>query len=170
MSISPARTAAFDILMRIDRTDAYAAELLHAPQYSQLSQKDHGLATELVMGVLRWRSVLDEQITPVLVPKIAETGCGSFDRAAPGCISNPVSHPRSPSGRRPRKCGIDKASKKAFSSITGKRNPAQVSGSQAQRQIFGRKLLSSRVADRTMDASVRSECCKANLRIQPIRP
>lgn len=62
MSISPARTAAFDILLRVDRTDAYASELLHAPQYSELSQKDHGLATELVMGVLRWRSLLDEQI------------------------------------------------------------------------------------------------------------
>ena len=62
MSISPARTAAFDILLRVDRTDAYATELLHAPQYSELSPKDHGLATELVMGVLRWRSILDEQI------------------------------------------------------------------------------------------------------------
>ena len=62
MSISPARTAAFDILLRVDRTDAYAAELLHAPQYSELSSKDHGLATEIVLGVLRWRSVLDEQI------------------------------------------------------------------------------------------------------------
>jgi 16S rRNA (cytosine967-C5)-methyltransferase len=62
MSISPARTAAYDILLRVDRTDAYATELLHAQQYSGLSQKDHGLATELVMGVLRWRSVLDEKI------------------------------------------------------------------------------------------------------------
>ncbi len=62
MSTSPARTAAFDILLRVDRTDAYATDLLHAPPYEDLSARDHGLATEIVMGVLRWRSVLDEQI------------------------------------------------------------------------------------------------------------
>src|SRR5690242_19271798 len=55
MPISPARTAAFDILLRVARTDAYAAELLHSPQYCELSRKDHSLATELVMGVLRWQ-------------------------------------------------------------------------------------------------------------------
>ncbi len=62
MSISPARAAAFDILLRVERTDAYATELLHSAQFSKLSAKDHGLATEIVMGVLRWRSVLDEQV------------------------------------------------------------------------------------------------------------
>jgi 16S rRNA (cytosine967-C5)-methyltransferase len=62
MPTSPARIAAFEILLRIDRTDSYAAELLHSVQYESLSAKDHGLATEIVMGVLRWRSVLDQQI------------------------------------------------------------------------------------------------------------
>src|SRR5215470_5238178 len=62
MPTSPARIAAFEILLRVDRTDAYAAELLHGTQYENLSAKDHGLATEIVMGVLRWRSALDEQI------------------------------------------------------------------------------------------------------------
>jgi 16S rRNA (cytosine967-C5)-methyltransferase len=62
MSISPARTAAFDILMRVARTEAYAAELLHSDHYCDLPQKDHALATELVMGVLRWQAVLDELI------------------------------------------------------------------------------------------------------------
>ena len=64
MAISPAREAAFDILLRIERQDAYASELLHSSQYTRLSAADHGLATELVMGVLRWRSLLDGQITP----------------------------------------------------------------------------------------------------------
>jgi 16S rRNA (cytosine967-C5)-methyltransferase len=64
MPISPARAAAFDILLRIEQQDAYASELLHASPYSKLSSVDHGLATELVMGVLRWRSLLDEQISP----------------------------------------------------------------------------------------------------------
>jgi 16S rRNA (cytosine967-C5)-methyltransferase len=62
MPISPARAAAFDILLRIEQQDAYASELLHSTQYKSLSDADHGLATELVMGGLRWRSRLDEEI------------------------------------------------------------------------------------------------------------
>ena len=62
MSISPARTAAFDILLCIEQQDAYASELLHSGRYARLSPADHGLATELVMGVLRWRSLLDAEI------------------------------------------------------------------------------------------------------------
>lgn len=62
MPISPARTTAFDILLRVERENAYASELLHSPQYARLSSADHALATEMVMGVLRWRSVLDQQI------------------------------------------------------------------------------------------------------------
>ncbi len=38
------------------------ADLLHSSCSADLSPQDHGLATELVMGVLRWRSVLDQQI------------------------------------------------------------------------------------------------------------
>jgi 16S rRNA (cytosine967-C5)-methyltransferase len=63
MAISPARAAAFDILLRIEQQDAYASELLHSSRFAGLSAADHGLTTELVMGVLRWRSVLDQQIT-----------------------------------------------------------------------------------------------------------
>ncbi len=63
MPISPARNAAFAILLRVNTEDAYAAELLHASQFATLAPADHGLATELVMGVLRWQSVLDEKIT-----------------------------------------------------------------------------------------------------------
>jgi 16S rRNA (cytosine967-C5)-methyltransferase len=62
MAISPARVAAYDLLMRIEQQDAYASELLHSPHYEKLSPADHGLTTELVMGVLRWRSRLDEEI------------------------------------------------------------------------------------------------------------
>lgn len=63
MSTSPARAAAFDVLIRIEQEDAYASELLHSSQYVKLSPADHGLTTELVMGVLRWRSVLDAEIS-----------------------------------------------------------------------------------------------------------
>lgn len=60
--LSPARSAAFDILLRVEGQSAYASELLHAERYQKLSDPDHALSTELVMGVLRWRSALDEAI------------------------------------------------------------------------------------------------------------
>jgi 16S rRNA (cytosine967-C5)-methyltransferase len=61
-AISPARAAAFDILLRVERESSYASELLHSRTYARLTTVDHSLATELVMGVLRWRSTLDSQI------------------------------------------------------------------------------------------------------------
>jgi 16S rRNA (cytosine967-C5)-methyltransferase len=66
VKISPARAAAFDILIRVEQTDAYASELLHSHKFGILSAADHGLATELAMGVLRWRSVLDDTFTKQL--------------------------------------------------------------------------------------------------------
>jgi 16S rRNA (cytosine967-C5)-methyltransferase len=60
--VSPARAAAFDILLRVERESSYASELLHSAAYERLSSSDHALATELVMGVLRWRSRLDAAI------------------------------------------------------------------------------------------------------------
>jgi 16S rRNA (cytosine967-C5)-methyltransferase len=62
MPVSPARAAAFDILLRVERESSYASELLHSAAYERLSTPDHALATELVMGVLRWRSRLDDEI------------------------------------------------------------------------------------------------------------
>jgi 16S rRNA (cytosine967-C5)-methyltransferase len=61
-TVSPARAAAFDILLRVERDSSYASELLHTPTYDRLTVVDHSLATEMVMGVLRWRSLLDSQI------------------------------------------------------------------------------------------------------------
>lgn len=60
--VSPARAVAFDILLRVERQHSYASELLHSSLTAQLSSTDHGLTTELVMGVLRWRSSLDRAI------------------------------------------------------------------------------------------------------------
>ncbi len=62
MPISPARAAAFDILFRVERESSYASELLHSNLCKLLTRQDHALATELVMGVLRWRSRLDDEI------------------------------------------------------------------------------------------------------------
>ncbi len=63
MPVSPARAAAFDILLKVEREDAYASELLHSHRLSPLSANDRGLATELVMGVLRWQSLLDRRLS-----------------------------------------------------------------------------------------------------------
>lgn len=65
MSVSPARAAAFDILLRVEQEDSYASEMLHSKLCSHLTAQDQGLTTELVMGVLRWRSSLDEAIAQV---------------------------------------------------------------------------------------------------------
>jgi 16S rRNA (cytosine967-C5)-methyltransferase len=62
MPVSAARSAAFDLLLRIETTEAYATELLHSARAAALSLRDHGLATEIAMGVLRWRCALDERI------------------------------------------------------------------------------------------------------------
>jgi 16S rRNA (cytosine967-C5)-methyltransferase len=62
MPISPARIAAFDILLRVEQQDAFASELLHSDRLEKLSAADRGLTTEIVMGVLRWRSRLDTAI------------------------------------------------------------------------------------------------------------
>src|SRR4029077_5661720 len=65
MPVSPARVVAFDILLRVEQDDAYASELLHSALCADLSTADHGLATELVMGVLRWRASIDSAISNV---------------------------------------------------------------------------------------------------------
>jgi 16S rRNA (cytosine967-C5)-methyltransferase len=71
MPISPARVAAFDILLRVEREDSYSSELLHSSRYAELSSADHGLATELIMGVLRWRSLLDKHLAEQSSQKLA---------------------------------------------------------------------------------------------------
>ena len=70
MSVSPARATAFDILLRVEQEDAYASELLHSERCANLTAVDQGLATELVMGVLRWRSALDDAIASVASQKL----------------------------------------------------------------------------------------------------
>ncbi len=62
---SPARAAAFDVLLRVDQQDAFASELLHSSRLDALSTADRALTTELTLGVLRWRSHLDALIARV---------------------------------------------------------------------------------------------------------
>ncbi|HEV3317869.1 MAG TPA: 16S rRNA (cytosine(967)-C(5))-methyltransferase RsmB [Candidatus Angelobacter sp.] len=73
MAVSPARTAAFAVLLRVERESAYAVELLHSALLDDLSPIDRNLTTDIVMGVLRWRSLLDASIAgfvPVALRKL----------------------------------------------------------------------------------------------------
>jgi 16S rRNA (cytosine967-C5)-methyltransferase len=59
MRISPARQAAFEILGRVEAGRAFAVDLLQGNEVEALREADRRLATELVMGALRWRGELD---------------------------------------------------------------------------------------------------------------
>jgi 16S rRNA (cytosine967-C5)-methyltransferase len=65
-SITPARSAAFEILQRVATNTAHSDDLLHAPGMSQLSQADRNLTMALVLGTLRWQIALDARIKPLL--------------------------------------------------------------------------------------------------------
>jgi 16S rRNA (cytosine967-C5)-methyltransferase len=73
-SVSPARLAAFEILLRVEE-GAYASVLL-ATRERELSQLDRALCHELVMGVLRRQLWLDR-----LIEHYAERSVGDLDVA-----------------------------------------------------------------------------------------
>ena len=62
MGVSPARQAAFDILLRVETSGAFSDELLHSARTGALDERDRGLAFELVMGCLRRQGDLDDRI------------------------------------------------------------------------------------------------------------
>ncbi len=74
MRVSIARAIAFDILRRVESEGAYASDLLHAelggeekrPGAALTKPEDAALATEIVLGVLRWRRLLDFLLAPYL--------------------------------------------------------------------------------------------------------
>ena len=59
MPLSPARLAAFRILMNIERGGGFAVDMLHDDPVNRLNEADRRLATELVYGALRQKSCLD---------------------------------------------------------------------------------------------------------------
>jgi 16S rRNA (cytosine967-C5)-methyltransferase len=61
-AVSPARKAAFEILLAVDRGKAHSDDLLRSKAVDALSPADRHLATTLVLGVLRWQIRLDEQL------------------------------------------------------------------------------------------------------------
>lgn len=64
--IAPARSAAFEILLKVAETDAHSDELLRSREVDALSVQDRGLTTTLVLGTLRWRLKLDARIRALL--------------------------------------------------------------------------------------------------------
>lgn len=64
--VSPARWAAFEILMLVGQSKGHSDELLHSRLTEALSPEDRNLATALVMGVLRWQIALDARVRGLL--------------------------------------------------------------------------------------------------------
>ena len=70
MPASPARVAAFEVLLQVQTQRAYASELLHSKRLDPLSVQDRALCMQLVMGVLRWQSRLDGMLAEAGVEKL----------------------------------------------------------------------------------------------------
>lgn len=64
--LSPARKAAFQILLKIDGGRSHSDDLLRSPAVSALAPVDRNLATALVLGVLRTQLQLDAALRPLL--------------------------------------------------------------------------------------------------------
>jgi 16S rRNA (cytosine967-C5)-methyltransferase len=64
--ISPARKAAFQILLAVERGHAHSDDLLRGKAVNDLSASDRNLATALVLGVLRWQIRLDHRLQSML--------------------------------------------------------------------------------------------------------
>lgn len=64
--VSPARRAAFRVLLELEKGTVHSDELLHAggrgAALDGLSEVDRNLTTALVMGVLRWQIALDRRL------------------------------------------------------------------------------------------------------------
>ena len=65
MKVTPARTVAFEVLLRVLTRSAHAAEVLYSANsdFLKLSSVDRGLCLQIVMGLLRWQSALDKAIS-----------------------------------------------------------------------------------------------------------
>jgi 16S rRNA (cytosine967-C5)-methyltransferase len=59
MPLSVARKIAYDVLRRVEAEGAYASDVLHTELGAGVRADDAALATELSLGVLRWRGLLD---------------------------------------------------------------------------------------------------------------
>ncbi|HUX27841.1 MAG TPA: 16S rRNA (cytosine(967)-C(5))-methyltransferase RsmB [Terracidiphilus sp.] len=65
-AVTPARKAAFAVLMAVERGSSHSDDLLRGKGVNALSAADRNLATALVLGVLRWQIRLDHQLHALL--------------------------------------------------------------------------------------------------------
>jgi 16S rRNA (cytosine967-C5)-methyltransferase len=66
LAVSPARKAAFAILIAVEQGHGHSDDLLRSKRVDKLSPADRNLATALVLGTLRWQLDLDKHIRPLL--------------------------------------------------------------------------------------------------------
>jgi len=59
MPVSPARRIAYQVLRQVEAEGAYASDALYEALDGQMKLADAALATEITLGVLRWRRLLD---------------------------------------------------------------------------------------------------------------
>jgi 16S rRNA (cytosine967-C5)-methyltransferase len=59
MAVSRARAIALETLRRVEEQGAYASDVLHTELDERVKPEDAALATEITLGVLRWRGLLD---------------------------------------------------------------------------------------------------------------
>ena len=72
MAASPARRAAFAILLRVEEGRAFVDELLHSGGLDNLGERDRALVSEIVLGVLRRRGALDWMVEKPAGRSVAE--------------------------------------------------------------------------------------------------
>ncbi len=65
-AVSPARKAAFNVLVAVERGQSHADDLLRGKGVSVLAVADRNLTTTLVLGVLRWQLRLDATLQALL--------------------------------------------------------------------------------------------------------
>ncbi|MDX1388768.1 MAG: MFS transporter, partial [Acidobacteriota bacterium] len=64
-SAGPARERAFEILLRVETDDAFASRLLDHHERALPDARESALLHEIVLGVLRFRRVLDHVVARV---------------------------------------------------------------------------------------------------------
>ena len=72
MRVNAARKIAYEVLLRVEAEGAYASDVLHTQLGAQIKPADAALATEITMGVLRWRRFLDSLLDPLLKKPVAQ--------------------------------------------------------------------------------------------------
>src|SRR5580700_25633 len=70
--ISPSRSIAFETLRRVEAEGAYASDVLHAELGSRVTPENAALATEITLGVLRGRRLLDFLLDRQLKKPVAQ--------------------------------------------------------------------------------------------------